>query len=114
MRPKKKERLYISDIIDDPAISYPAYYIVSTSLHENEMLHAALSAIHAFDFSYYHAPKSFDEIFKMFDFGQFPIYKEKYVVGYFGNKMMYLESNGWRAMPVTREVVEFHNWLVCT
>jgi len=49
----------------------------------------------------------------MFDSGTFPIYKEKYIVGYFGNKMMYLESYGWKGMPATADIFKLENWLVC-
>jgi hypothetical protein len=109
---KKKEKLYLSEIMEDPAITYPAYYILSQSMAKNEMLHSALISLHMYDFSYYHIPKNFDEIFKICDSGTFPIYKEKYIIGYFGNKMMYLESYGWKAMPVTKELFILSNWLV--
>jgi len=110
---KKKEKLYISELLDNPAVTYPAYYVVSTSMHKNEMFHAALIALHSFDFSYYEVAKSYDDIFAMFDSGTFPLYKEKYIVGYFGNKMMYLESNGWKGMPATADIFKMENWLVC-
>ncbi len=113
MYQKKKTKLYISEIMEDPTITYPAYYLLSSSMADNEMLHGALTSVHMLDFSYYETPKSFDDIFKMFDSGTFPLYKEKYIVGYFGQKMMYLESNGWRGMPATREVFNLENWLVC-
>ena len=110
---KKKERLYISDLLDDPAFSYPSYYTLSSAMMKNEMLHSAIIALHSFDFSYYETPKSFDDIFKMFDSGTFPIFKEKYIVGYFGGKMMYLENNGWEGMPATEALFKLENWLVC-
>lgn len=113
MYQKKKEKLYISEFIDNPAVAYPAYYILSLSMYKNEMLHTALMALHTFDFSYYEVPKSSEEIFTMFDSGTFPIYKEKYVIGYFANKMMYLESNGWKGMPATADIFKMENWLVC-
>jgi len=110
---KKKERLYISELLDDPAVAYPAYYVVSLTMHKNEMLHSALMALHSFDFSYYECAKTFDDIFAMLHSGTFPIYKEKYIIGYFGNKMMYLESNGWKSMPATADIFKMENWLVC-
>jgi len=113
MYKQKKERFYITDILPDPAITYPAYYMLSPVMAKNDMLHGALISLHSLDFSWYETPKSFDDIFKMFDSGTFPIYKEKYIVGYFGNKMMFLESNGWHGMPATREVFILENWLVC-
>jgi len=113
MYQKKKERLYICDLLEDPALTYPSYYILSSSMVKNEMLHTAIISLHSFDFSYYETPKNFDDIFKMFDSGMFPIYKEKYIVGYFANKMMFLESNGWKGMPATADIFKIENWLVC-
>ena len=113
MYPKKKEKLYLTDIMDDPAIAYPAYYVLSGSLAKNEMLHDALIALHRYELSHYHVPKTYDDIFASFRRGSFPLYKEKYVVGYFGGRMMYLESHGWKGMPVTEEVFVLENWRVC-
>ena len=113
MYPKKKEKLYISELVDNPAVAYPAYYKLSIAMFKNEMLHTALIALHTFDFTYYERPKHFEDIFSMFDSGIYPIYKEKYIIGYFGNKMMYLESNGWKGLPTTRDIFKLENWLVC-
>ena len=113
MYQKKKEKLYISELLDDPAVTYPAYYLLSLTTHKNEMLHTALIAFHSFDFSYYECAKSYEDIFAMLKSGTFPIYKEKYIVGYFGAKMMYLESSGWKGMPSTEDIFKMENWLVC-
>jgi len=113
MYQKKKEKLYISELLDNPAVAYPAYYVVSLSMLKNEMLHSALISLHSFDFSYYEMAKSFDDIFAMLHSGTFPVYKEKYIVGYFGNKMMYLESNGWKGLPATEDIFKMEHWLVC-
>ena len=113
MYKKKKERLYISELLENPSVPYPAYYVLSSSMLKNEMLHSTLIALHSFDFNYYSTPSSYEKIFEMFYSGSFPIYKEKYVVGYFGNKMMYLESNGWKGMPCTHDVFKLENWLIC-
>lgn len=110
---KKKERFYICDLLENPAVPYPSYYVLSMSMHKNEMLQTAMIALHSFDFSYYEKAKSYEDIFAMFHSGTFPIYKEKYIVGYFGNKMMYLESNGWKGMPATEDLFKMENWLVC-
>ena len=110
---KTKERLYITDLLENPAVAYPAFYTLSTSMSKNEMLQAALIALHSFDFSYYENAKSYEDIFAMFHSGTYAIYKEKYIVGYFGGKMMYLESNGWKSMPCTNEIFKMENWLVC-
>ncbi len=32
MYQKKKERLYISELLDDPSVTYPSYYALSTSM----------------------------------------------------------------------------------
>lgn len=113
MYQKKKERLYVCDLIDNPAVVYPSYYLLSSSMHKNEMLHTALIALHSFNFDYYEAPKSYEDIFVMLHSQMFPIYKEKYLIGYFGNKMMYLESYGWKSMPSTEDIFKMENWLVC-
>lgn len=113
MYQKKKEKLYISELLDDPAVAYPSYYTLSLSMHKNEILHTALIALHSFDFSHYESAKGFNDIFAMLHSGTFPIYKEKYLVGYFGGKMMYLESNGWKSMPATEDLFQLEYWLVC-
>ena len=113
MYQKKKEKLFVYELIEDPAVSFPSYYVLSTSMAKNEMLRESIMALHSFDFSYYDTPKTFDDIFSMFSSGTFPIYKEKYIVGYFGNKMMYLESNGWKGMPATADIFKLENWLIC-
>ena len=92
MYQKKKERLYICDLLDDPAVAYPAYYLLSASMFKNEMLQTALISLHAFDFSYYERPKNHEDIFAMLHSGTFPIYKDKYIVGYFGTKPLWTES----------------------
>ncbi len=108
----KKERLYIADFIEDPAMSYPTYYLLSKSMFHNETLRSTLEAIHRFEFSNYKEAKDSDEIFYLLDSGQFAIYKEYYVVGYFGGRVMYLESNGWKSIPMTKEAFMMENWLV--
>ena len=112
MYKNKKERLYISQLLNNPAVSYPSYYTLSTSMLKNEMLLSSIEALHSFEFSYYECAKSYEDIFAMFSSGTFPIYKERYIVGYFGSKMMYLEPNGWRSMPTTEDTFKLENWLV--
>ena len=41
MYQKKKERLYICEIMDNPAVPYPSYYVLSTAMFKNEMLQTA-------------------------------------------------------------------------
>ena len=113
MYPKKKAKLYLTDLMDDPAITYPAYYHLSPALAGNEMLHDALIALHRYEWDHYEVPKNYDEIFASIRRGSFAIYREKYVVGYFGGRMMYLEPHGWKGMPITEEVFVLENWQVC-
>jgi hypothetical protein len=109
---KKKEKLFIADLIADPAVAYPAYYTVSISMAKNEMLHSVLIAVHSFDFEHYDIPKDHEAIFTSLHSGTFPIYKEKYAIGYFGGRMMYLESHGWKSLPATEDLFKLENWLV--
>lgn len=113
MYQKKKERLYVSELLEEPIVTYPAYYVLSSSLIQNEMLQHALMVLHSMDFEHYEHPKRYDDIFTMFENGIYPIYKELYVVGFFGGKMMYLESAGWKGMACTQDVFKMENWLVC-
>jgi len=62
---------------------------------------------------HYEHPNSYEDIFAMFLGGMYPIYKEMYVVGYFGGKMMYLDTGGWKGMPCTEDVFKMENWMVC-
>lgn len=113
MYKKKKERLYISELLEDPSITYPSYYVLSTSMMKNEMLHYAITVVHSLDFEQYEHPSAYEDIFVMFSSGMYPIYKEQYVVGYFGGKMMYLDASGWKGMPCTEDVFKMEHWLVC-
>jgi len=111
MQIKKKERLYIQDILDNPTFSFPAYYTLTKTMIENEMLLDTLCAIHSYDFNHFKVPVQHDEIFRSLEAGVFVIYKEKYAVGYFGGKLMYLESNGWKSFNLTKDVFDLQNWL---
>jgi len=113
MYPPKKERLYVADLIPEPPLSYPSYYLLSSKLIRDELLHHAIIMLHSYDFEGYSHPKTPTDIFTMFKGGMYPFYKERYIVGYFGGKMMYLESAGWRSMPCSEEVFEMENWLIC-
>jgi hypothetical protein len=113
MYKKKKERLYLSDLLDNPSVTYPSYYALSSSMMKNEMLHYAITVLHSLDFKQHQYATTYEDIFAMFEGGMFPIYKEMYVVGYFGGKMMYLDANGWKGMPCTQDVFKIENWMVC-
>ncbi len=65
MYQKKKERLYISDLLGNPAVPYPSYYVLSTSMHKNEMLQSAIIALHNFDFSYYETARGYEGLFNI-------------------------------------------------
>jgi len=108
----KKERLYLYDLLDDPVIFYPAWYLLSPKLHRDENLRESLRAIHAMEFVPYTHPESFEDLFAAFAAGLYPIFREKYATGYFGGRVMTLESGGWRAMPMSREAVELAHWLI--
>jgi len=109
---RKKERLYISDILDDPALTFPSYYMLSHSMRSNEMLLSAIEMLHRFDFSHYTRPYSYKDIFTMLNSGGFPIFRERYIIGYFGGKMMYLEPSGWKSVVVTEAIFDTEQWLV--
>jgi hypothetical protein len=108
----KKEKLYVNTLLESPQITYPGYYNVSSKMLNNDYLHSAIIALHSMDFYHYELPNSFEKIFETFAIGAFAIYKEQYIVGYFGEKMMYLEANGWRAMPVNRDIFNLSHWLI--
>jgi len=109
---QQKKRLYISDLLSEPAMLSPAYYTLSASLMKNELLLSTIESLHSYDFSYYSNPKSYKQLFDCFRAGSFAIYKELYIVGYFGSKMMYLQSNGWKAMPANEDIFKMDNWLI--
>lgn len=113
MQKNRKERLYISELLDNPSVSYPSYYALSSSMINNELLLHAIITLHSLDFEHYAEPISHKDIFSMFAGGMFPIYKEQFIVGYFGGKMMYLDASGWKKMPCTEDVFKMENWMVC-
>ena len=108
-----KVRLYVSDVVKDVAISFPAYYTISPYLAKNEAFLDALQALHSVDFSHYQEPKEFEELFNALKSGYFAIYKEKYIIGLFGGRLMYLESNGWKSLTPTEDIFKVENYLVC-
>jgi len=109
---RAKERLYISDFIDETVITYPAYYLLSKSLIDNEILQSTLEAIHKYEFSLYQIPKDYRDIFNILNSRGFVIYKERYAVGYFGGRVMYLDSSGWKSLNTTEDVFNLENWLI--
>ena len=108
----KKSRLYLHELLEDPAVSYPAWYLLSPRLHRNENLHETLRAIHSLDFAPYRHPENPEEIFAALRAGSFPIFRERYAAGYFGGKVMVLESGGWKSLPVNEESFGMQNWLI--
>ena len=108
----KKEKLYISQLLEDPIVRYPAFYVLSASLLKNESLLSAIEAIHQCDFKYYETPKNHEALFNVFASGGFPLYKQTYITGYFGGKVMYLESAGWRSMPLNEDAFSIQNWQI--
>ncbi len=112
MLKNKKERLYIKDILPEPAVESPLFYLLSSYLSKNEMMQQVLIDIHSYDFKHYKTPKDFDDIFCSLSGGAFVVFKEKYAVGNFSSKLMYLESGGWRAMPCMIDTFRLDNWLI--
>ncbi len=112
MYKKKKERIYITELIKDPPVTYPMYYTVSSSLKDNDIFLDILRAVHLSDFRDFKKPQSASDIFAVFGYGAFAVYKEQYVVGYFGGRLMYLESAGWKSLAVTEDVFDLEQWLV--
>jgi methylphosphotriester-DNA--protein-cysteine methyltransferase len=108
----KKEKLLLSDLIDDPPISYPAYYQVSHAMMHNERLHDAIRAVHGLAFEQYANPSNHHKLFEVLHSGGFAIFKERYVVGYFGERMMYLEAQGWRALPASEAIFGLEHWMI--
>jgi hypothetical protein len=108
----KKERLYIHTLIDEPIVNYPAYYLLSSYQHTNEGLRDTIIALHTASFDDYGSATNHYEIFDKVMMGQFVIYKQTYIVGYFGGKLMYLASDGWHAMVITQGIFEMEHWLI--
>lgn len=108
----KKLRLYLHELLDDPVVSYPAWYLLSPKLHRDENLRETLRKIHAMEFDSLAHPAEPSEIFSALRRRSYPIYLEKYAVGYFGGRVMYLESGGWKSMPLSEEAFEMANWLL--
>ena len=108
----KKERLYLYDFLEEPPITYPAWYLLSPKLHRDENLKETLRAIHCIEFENYRNPKNLYEIFDSFKYGIYPIYKERYATGYFGNRVMILESSGWKSLNFSQDSINLDNWLI--
>ncbi|WP_456393208.1 hypothetical protein [Nitratifractor sp.] len=108
----KKERLYLYDFLEEPVVNYPAWYLLSPKLCRDENLRETLRAIHRMEFSAYAAPRSFEELFSAFRSGLYPIYRERYAAGYFGRRVMLLESGGWKSLPLSEEASILENWLI--
>ena len=112
MNYNQKERFYISEIIENPAITSPMFYILSKSMRNNEMLHSTLDSIHQVELERHRTPKNSDGLFQAIKSGIFPIYKDRYAVGYFGDRLMYLESAGWKSLPLNIDTFNMENWLI--
>lgn len=108
----KKEKIYITDLIENPQVTYPMTYTVSAALAKSDELKDALVSIHSYDFVNYKQPKDHMAIYRAIDNGSFVIYKERYVVGEFGGRLMYLEGNGWSSLNLTRDSLDMRFWLV--
>ncbi len=112
MHYKKREKLLISEIVEEPLIGYPPHYQLSHALLGDEMLHESLRAIHMLTFDPYRHPETYEALFDAYRCGCYPIYKERYVTGLFGGKLMYLQMQGWKALPATEDIFKMENWLI--
>jgi hypothetical protein len=108
----KKEKIYITELMENPQVTYPMTYTVSSIMAKCDELKDALVSIHSFDFSGYVNPSSWFDIYKSIDNRAFVIYKERYAVSEFGGRLMYLEGNGWSSLNVTRDSFDMRFWLV--
>ncbi|WP_457607137.1 hypothetical protein [Nitratifractor sp.] len=108
----KKERLYLHELLDDPVVSYPAWYLLSPKLHRDENLRESIRALHSLRFEPYTPPDSPADLFAAFRAGLYPIYRERYVAGYFGGRVMLLESGGWKSLPLSEEAMAMESWLI--
>ena len=108
----KRERLTVSDFVEDPVVTWPAWYMLSGRLRSDEMLLESLRAIHLAEFEGYTHPRAYEEIFSSFASGLYPIYLYRYATAFFGGRVMYLESGGWKTMPLTAECFDMEKWLI--
>ena len=108
----KKERLYLYEFLEDPVVSYPAWYLLSPKLHRDENLRETLKAIHSVTFEHYTHPANVSELFSAFRSGFYPIYRERYAAGNFGGRVMILEGKGWKSLPFSEETCKTENWLI--
>lgn len=108
----KKEKIYITELIDNPQVTYPMTYTVSCVLAKSDSLRDALMSIHSYDFVNYKQPKDHIEVYRAIDSGYFAIYKERYAVSEFGGRLMYLEGNGWSSLNLTRDSIDMRFWLI--
>lgn len=108
----KKEKIYITELIENPQMTYPMTYTVSSVMAKSDELKCVLVAIHSFEFANFSHPVTWLDIYIAIDSGSFVIYKERYAVSEFGGRLMYLEAGGWSSLNVTRDSFDMRFWLV--
>jgi len=109
---RKKERLYLYELLDDPVVGYPAWYLLSPKLHRDENLREALRALHGMDFASYAPPADAAELFATFRGGLYAIYRERNVAALFGGRVMLLEGKGWQSLAFSEESCAMEQWLI--
>ncbi len=112
MQAKKREKLVVTDLIEEPLVGYPPHYRLSHTLMRDEMLLESIRSLHMLAFEPYRHPESSEALFEAFRCGLYPLYKERYVTAYFGGKMMYLQMQGWKSLPANEDIFKMENWLI--
>ncbi len=106
----KKSRLYLYDITEDAIITYPAWYLVSDRYRSDELFLDTLRVLHESRLDEYPHPKSYDELLSSLKSGFYPIFKDNYLTAMITSKVYYLQSNGWKSLPVTEDIFDLMSW----
>ncbi len=106
----KKSRLYLYDITENALITYPAWYLVSDKYKKDESFIDTLKILHESRTDDYPHPKSLDELLLSFKSGFYPIFKDNYLTAMITSKVYYLQSSGWKSLPVTEDIFDLMNW----
>ena len=106
----KKSRLYLYDITQNALVTYPAWYLVSDKYKKDESFIDTLKILHESKTDEYPHPNSYDELLSCFKSGQYLIFKDNYLTAMMASKVYYLQSNGWKALPVTEDIFDLMHW----
>ena len=106
----KKSRLYLYDITENALITYPAWYLVSDKYKKDESFIDTLKILHESRTDDFPHPKSLDELLSSFKSGFYPIFKDNYLTAMITSQVYYLQSSGWKSLPVTEDIFDLMNW----